>query len=327
MKRNLFSGRNLWQGFGLQVFTESELEMIHLATLEVLERTGIFVQSTEALTVFEQNGAMVDWEEKIVKIPAYIVEEALRSAPAKVVLAGRDPKNDIVLESGRVNFCPFGEGINVIDPYTGEHRKSTKKDIGDVALLVDALDQYDMLEYTVSPRDVNPKVAVYHTYEATVHHTTKHIPQSPEDKESAQVLIEMAAAVAGGKEKLRERPIVSGAACPQSPLALSEGCCEGIMEYAKARLPMNVLSMAMAGGSSPVSLAGTLVTHNSEVLAGLVLAQLTAKGTPVIYGSSTTILDLRLASATVGCPELAMISSAVAKMAQFYQLPSYVAGG
>ncbi|ATW24435.1 trimethylamine methyltransferase [Candidatus Formimonas warabiya] len=327
MRRNLLSGRNLWQGFGLQVFTDSELEMIHLATLEVLERTGIFVQSQEALSIFEKNGALVDRENRNVKIPAYLVDEAIRSAPQKIVLAGRDPQNDLVLESGRVNFCPFGEGIHVIDPYTGEHRKSTKKDIGDVALLVDALDQYDMLEYTVSPRDVHPKVAVYHTYEATVSNTTKHIPQSPEDKESAQVLIEMAAAVAGGKEKLRDRPIVSGAACPQSPLSLSEGCCEGIMEYARARLPMNVLSMAMAGGSSPVSLAGTLVTHNAEVLGGLVLAQLTAKGAPVIYGSSTTILDLRLASATVGCPELAMISAAVAKMAQFYQLPSYVAGG
>jgi trimethylamine--corrinoid protein Co-methyltransferase len=327
VKRNLLSGRNLWQGFGLQVFSDSDLEMIHLATLEVLERAGIFVQSEEALKIFQQNGAIVHWDTRVVKIPAYMVEEAIGLAPAKVVLAGRDPKNDIVLESGRVNFCPFGEGIFVIDPDTGAHRKSTKQDIADVALLVDALDEYDMLEYTVSPRDVNPQVAVYHTYEATVQNTTKHIPQSPEDKESAEILIEMAAAVAGGKEKLRERPIVSGAACPQSPLALSEGCCEGIMEYAKARLPMNVLSMAMAGGSSPVSLAGTLVTHNAEVLAGLVLAQLTAKGTPVIYGSSTTILDLRLASATVGCPELAMISAAVAKMAQFYHLPSYVAGG
>lgn len=327
MKRNVLAGRNLWQGFGLQVFSDSDLELIHLATLEVLERTGLFVQSQEALDIFAANGAMVDRENRIVRIPAYIVEECVKSAPKKVILAGRNPKNDIILESGRVNFCPFGEGINVIDPYTGEHRKSTKKDIRQVALLVDALDQYDMLEYTVSPRDVNPAVAVYHTYEATVANTTKHIPQSPEDTRSAEILIEMAAAVVGGKEKLRQRPIVSGAACPQSPLALSEGCCEGIIAYAKARLPMNVLSMAMAGGSSPVSLAGTLVTHNSEVLGGLVLAQLTAKGTPVIYGSSTTILDLRQATATVGCPELAMISAAVAKMAQFYMLPSYVAGG
>jgi trimethylamine--corrinoid protein Co-methyltransferase len=82
----------------------------------------------------------------------------------------------------------------------------------------------------------------------------------------------------------------------------------------------------MAGGTSPVTLAGTLVTHNAEVLSGIVLAQLTNKGTPNMYGSSTTIMDLRLASATIGCPELGMISAAVCKLAQYYKIPSYVAG-
>jgi len=85
--------------------------------------------------------------------------------------------------------------------------------------------------------------------------------------------------------------------------------------------------MAMAGGSSPVTLAGTLVTHNAEVLAGIVLNQLTCKGAPVIYGSSTTAMDLRLATASVGSPECAMINAAVAQMARYYLLPSWVAGG
>ena len=84
--------------------------------------------------------------------------------------------------------------------------------------------------------------------------------------------------------------------------------------------------MAMAGGSSPVTLAGTLVTHNAEVLAGITLAQLTERGCPVMYGSSTTAMDLKLAAASVGSPEIAMISAAVAQMARRYLLPSFVAG-
>ena len=82
----------------------------------------------------------------------------------------------------------------------------------------------------------------------------------------------------------------------------------------------------MAGGTTPVTLAGTLVTHNAEVLAGIVLGQAVKRGAPNLYGSSTTIMDLRSATATIGCPELGMLSAAVAKMAQFYQIPSYVAG-
>ena len=85
---------------------------------------------------------------------------------------------------------------------------------------------------------------------------------------------------------------------------------------------MNVVSMAMSGGSTPVTLAGTLVVHNAEVLGGIALAQIGPKGDSLsLYASSTTSMDLRHGTASVGCPELGMISAAVAKLAQFYQLP------
>jgi trimethylamine---corrinoid protein Co-methyltransferase len=326
MKRNRIAGRTSFVGCSLSLFSPEDLEMIHDATLEVLEYTGLYVQSNDAIAIYEGGGCIVDRKMQIVKIPAHIVEDAIQSSPKKVVLAGRDPKHDIVLESGRVNFCPFGEGVMVIDPYSGEYRKSTKKDKGDVARLVDALDQYDMLENTVAPRDVHPELESLHNYEVTISNTTKHVPQPCHDKRSAQLLIEMAAAVAGGKENLKDRPIVSGCTCPQSPLTISEGCADPIIEYARANLPQNILSMALAGATSPVTLAGTLVTHNAEVLGGIVLAQLTRKGAPVMYGSSTSMIDLKLTTATVGCPELGLISAAVAKLAQMYLLPSYVAG-
>jgi len=326
MKRNRIAGRSSFLGCSLSLFSDSDLEMIHDATLEVLEYTGLYVQSNDAIDIYADGGCYVDRESQIVKIPAHVVEEAIASAPKKVFLAGRDPRHDIVLENGRVNFCPFGEGVMVIDPYTGEYRKSTKKDKGDVARLVDALDQYDMLENTVAPRDVHPEMESLHNFEVTVSNTTKHVPQPCHDKRSAQLLIEMAAVVAGGRDKLKVRPIVSGCTCPQSPLTISEGCADPIIEYARANLPQNILSMALAGATSPVTLAGTLVTHNAEVLGGIVLAQLTRKGAPVMYGSSTSMIDLKQTTATVGCPELGLISAAVAKLAQMYLLPSYVAG-
>lgn len=326
MKRNRIAGRTSFVGCSLSLFSPEDLEMIHDATLEVLEYTGLYVQSNDAIDIYEGGGCIVDRKKQIVKIPAHVVEDAIQSSPKKVVLAGRDPKHDIVLESGRVNFCPFGEGVMVIDPYSGEYRKSTKKDKGDVARLVDALDQYDMLENTVAPRDVHPELESLHNYEVTISNTTKHVPQPCHDKRSAQLLIEMATAVAGGKENLKDRPIVSGCTCPQSPLTISAGCADPIIEYARANLPQNILSMALAGATSPVTLAGTLVTHNAEVLGGIVLAQLTRKGAPVMYGSSTSMIDLKLTTATVGCPELGLISAAVAKLAQMYLLPSYVAG-
>ena len=202
-------------------------EEIHYGTLEVLNETGVFVEDEAALNCFEEGGAVVDRDLRIVKIPPYVVEEAIRSAPPKVVLHGRDPKNDIVLESTRVHFTNFSEGVMVNDPYTGENRPPVKQDLVDSARVIDYLEEIDFCEKALGAHDVDRK---------------------------------------------------------------------------------------------------TVPLHNAEVLSGITLAQLTRKGTPVIYGSSTTAMDLRLASASVGTPECAVISGAVARLARYYALPSYVAG-
>jgi trimethylamine--corrinoid protein Co-methyltransferase len=327
MKRNRPSGHDTWAGCGLQLFSDFDVEAIHNNTLEIMEKTGINIQSDRTIDIFEKAGADVDRQKQIVRIPAWMVEEAVRTAPGKVLLAGRDPKNDVILEKGRVNFIPFGTGVTVIDPFTGEYRHSTKKDIEQLARITDYMDQMDFCFDTVIPRDVDPRTVCFHSFEGHINNTTKHVFVSPEDTKSAQVLIEMAGKVVGGKENLKSRPIITGGGCPISPLTWSEGLCECLIEFAKAEIPFLLVSMAMAGGTGPVTLAGTLVTQNAELLTGIVLSQLVRKGAPVIYGSSTTNLDLRKATATVGSPELGLISAGIAKLAQYYNLPSFVAGG
>ncbi len=326
MRRNIPCGRGLFSGFSLNVFSEEECKRIHLATLELLETTGVFCESERAIEIFEAGGCRVDHEKKIVRIPAWLVEDSVRKAPPRVLMAGRDPKNDVVLESGRVNFLTFGQGIMVIDPYTGERRPSVKQDIADVARLVDVLPNIDVIEDTLYASDKDERVAMLHNTEATLSNTTKHQSQGADSAHQAKLAIEMAAAIVGGKDKLKDRPIISGGGCPVSPLTLPEGNTEQLIEYASVGLPCNPLSMAMAGGSTPVTLAGTLTVHNAEILSYIVMIQLVNPGNPCTYGSSTTAMDLRRAIATVGCPELGMISAAVAKMAQFYQIPSFVAG-
>ena len=116
MIRNPRAGARKSGGFRLEVFTDDELREIHLATLEVLSRTGFFVEDEEALQIFEDGGADVDRERRVVCLPEQVVEGAIRSAPAKVVLCGRTPDHDVVLEDGRVGFTNFGEGIQVVDP-------------------------------------------------------------------------------------------------------------------------------------------------------------------------------------------------------------------
>jgi trimethylamine--corrinoid protein Co-methyltransferase len=326
MKRNLHAGGLRNCGLSLSVFTDEEVQDIHLATLEVLAHTGVFVEDDEARELFAGAGCDVDSERRMVKIPPYVVEDAIRSAPSSITLAGRTPERDFVLESNRVGFTNFGEGIQVVDPRDGELREPTKDDVAAAARLIDALDEIDVLERPIGAHEVPQDVAPLHNTEAILNNTTKHMFIGPISGLLLKKIVEMAAVVVGGVDKLRARPLVSFITCPVSPLKLVQDTCEIIMESARAGMAVNILSMAMAGASSPITLAGTLVTHNAEVLSGVTLSQLTARGAPVIYGSSTTAMDMRYAAASVGSPELALISAAVVQMARRYLLPSWVAG-
>ncbi|HHT64045.1 MAG TPA: hypothetical protein GXZ75_10240 [Clostridia bacterium] len=309
-----------------RVLTYQDLEAIHEATLKVLERTGLKVFGAEALEIYDAAGCNVNKKDNIVKIPRNVVEDAIASAPGRVLMAGRDPKYDVVLEGNKVTFTNFGTGVQILDPLTRKLRPTTKQDLGDIALFCDALDEIDMFTIAVTAQDVPSKTKELHEAEAVFHNTSKHFGHDTQDGWGTRRFIEMAAAVAGGMDKLRERPIVSLGTCPNSPLELHESSTEIIIEAARAGIPIDILSMAMAGGTSPVTLAGTLVVTNAEILGGIVLAQLVNKGTPVIYGSSTTIMDLMHTTSPVGAPEHAMISAAVGQLGHFYNIPTDVGG-
>ena len=129
IKPHLRAGMDVSKGFSLKAFSDDELYTIHLATLEVLEQTGIEVLHDEALGIFDGGGCIVDKEKQLVKFPPYVVEDAIRSVPSRVLLAERSSKDDVVLEDKKANFMSFGTGVMVIDLFTGEYRELTKQDI------------------------------------------------------------------------------------------------------------------------------------------------------------------------------------------------------
>ncbi len=327
MTRNTQAVFNGLGSFGIVGYSQDELETIHLASLDILYNVGVRVDSAEAREMFAAGGCVVDPKTKIVRIPSYIVEDAVRTAPPTILLAARDPKKDYVLEKNRVGFVNFGEGVVVRDMETKEYRPSTKQDLKNASILSDYLENLDITYRAVASQDIPGPLQALNNAEAIFPNTTKHFFIGPDGAVNAEKIIRMAALVAGGREELRRRPLVTFNVCPTSLLKLIPECTDVVMLAAKAGVPINIISMAMAGATSPVTLAGTLATHNAEVLSVIVLSQLTQKGAACIYASSTTIMDMRYTTAPVGAPELGMISASVARLAQFYKLPSFVAGG
>ena len=312
-------------GMSLNVFTQDEMDAIHRATLEVLEHTGVLIGSPEARALLVEAGASVI-DEDIVRFPQWMVADAVSCAPETLLLAGRTPDRDVVLDSTRVMFTNFGEAVYLIDPDTGEVRNTTKKDVEKLTRVVDALDVIPVCERMAGAQDYPEQVAELHNYEALLMNTTKHVFTGGGNGKLTQYMIDMAKA-AVGEENFEERCPVTFNTCPISPLKLTADVCEVIMTAARNGATVNVLSMGTAGGSTPVNLAGALVVHNCEALAGLVLAQTTRRGAKFIYGSSSTAMDLRYGAAVVGTPELAVLNAGVAAMARYYKLPSWAAGG
>lgn len=325
MGKTLKAGYSRLDGMGLNIFADDELDAIHCATLDVLQNAGIKVPSKEAQEIFDGGGCEVDRKNDKVKIPQHVVEDAIRSAPSTFWVYGRNRENKYLCGDG-VTFTNFGEAINVIDLFSRERRGSTKKDVGDIARVCDALDQ-EVCVKAVGANEKPPEVKTVHMAEAMFTNTSKPVFIGGGNAYNVCKVLEMAAACVGGIDELRERPIYVASFCPNSPLTLNKDLAEPVIELARAGAPIRINCMPMSGATAPIKLAGTLVIHNSEVLSAITLIQLINKGNRVIYGSSALMYDIRSNCAPVGTPEMAMLNAAIAKIARFYMVPSFTAGG
>ena len=329
MKRMSRSGIGTTAGFGLGAFSKDELDSIHYATLQIFQDTGIKVMNEEALEIFHGGGCNVERFNGygIVKVPSYVVEECAFWAPHAMVYDGRDADKDYIAEPNRVGFTTFGGCINVVDPHSRQIRRATKQDCGDIARVCDYLDEICVVTRSVNSTDVPEGTLSVHNLDALLRNTGKHIFLGVDSPRSLEVMIELASAAVGGRDNFIKRPNFTPSICPLSPLILPDNSCNVLINAARSGLGVLLLPMALSGGTSSATLAGTLVTHNTEVLSCIILAQLTKKGVPCTYGSTSTILDLRFGSSAIGSPAYGMFNASVAELSQYYRLPSYVGGG
>ena len=320
MTRKFKAGLHNISGFGLKSLSDSEVDFIHQATLQVFQHTGLKVYSEEAMEIFHGAGAVVEHfkDHGVVKIPAHIVEDCIRQAPRTFGCYGREREDDFILEPSLVSLSCAGGCVNVIDPYTLEHRPAMKKDCGNIARICDSLDEIGVLLRPCIPNDVPPEIYPVHALEAILNNTSKHVLIGPDNVKNLQKMMQLGAACVGGMEEFKKQPIFSATVCPTSPLLLAQNVCEMIVEAARQGVGLFIIPMALAGAISPATIAGTLVTTNAEILGSIILAQLTARGTPCIYANLSTIMDMKTGVAAVGAPEVARVAAGTTRLAKYY---------
>ncbi|MDH3364466.1 MAG: trimethylamine methyltransferase family protein [Thermoplasmata archaeon] len=310
----------------IRFLDQDEEELIHQQSIECLETIGVKVKSERVLGMLKEAGAAVEPKTQVARLPESMIEAALSNVPKRMILHGRDPKNDMRIP---VTSWPYvgtsGLATYIIDVKTGKKRDSTVKDIADCVKLADGLSGVDYTQTSLTATEVPQQTHGLHELWTALQNTTKHV-QGIEifDAEDARKQVELGALVAGGEEELDKRPHFTVIHCSIAPLMFEHDAVEAMVEFAMAGVPITTMSMSLSGGTAPVTLAGTLVNANSENLASFVIGQAARKGARTVYCSSSTPVNMSTGMIHYQSANQPLIAAGLAQMARRYGLPCMV---
>ncbi len=307
---------------------DAGVKRIAEASLDVLARSGVAVYSPTARKALCDAGAEPVDDGPVVRLPRSMVEDAVASNPSSITLHSRDGQCDAALEDSRVHYGTGGTAIYVLDPDSGERRPSTVEDVILNARMVQALSNIHVFTINVFPNEVENRdhIDVNRFYHA-LNNTTKHVMGGIYSLDGCKNVVRMAEEIAGSPEALRERPFVSFITLIISPFKIDDNYGEMTCYLAENNLPVVVPTEPICGTTAPITLAGNVLTHVAETLAGIVLVQSVRKGAPGICGGVGSTCDLRSMGHLGGPIERAMINAAVAQLAQHFEVPLYSTAG
>ena len=324
--RNGSSGSALFPSY--EPLSKADVRRIVDAAFDVLARAGVAVHSPSAFEAFKAAGAPVDSETRIVRLPRGLVEDAVASNPSSVTLYSRDGEHNVVLETGSVYFGTGGTALHVLDPDTGECRRSRTEDLVLSARLVEVLEHVDLFQINLFPGEIDENEAIdVNRFFHALDNTKKHVMGGVISPVGARKVVELAEMIAGGAEPLRAKPFVSFITLLISPLKIDNESGEMTSYLARKGLPTVVPAGPVCGSTSPVTLASNVLLHTAETLAGIALVQCVNKGAPGIGGCVGSIADLKSMRHLGGAIERAMINGAMAQIARHLGLPLYASAG
>ena len=306
-----------------KLLTPEQVERVHEASLEILEKVGILVRSDKARKIYAKHGCTVNSETTNVKIPQSVVEEYRKAFVPTFTFKGRDPKFDRTIPEESPVVVTASSAPNIIDPKTGNERPGTSSDIANIAFLINELPGFDVFSISTLADDApEGQFSISRFYPALKNCLKPVRGNTPNMKELLQVL-ELGSIIAGSKEAYKERPIITHHGCPViSPLTMDIESIEEILYLVENGLPVYGSIVPNAGMTAPMTLLGTLALGNAEFLALSVLMQMARPKTPLIYAVLSTMADMRTANYAPGAIETGILQMSHCQMAQFYNVPS-----
>jgi trimethylamine--corrinoid protein Co-methyltransferase len=304
-----------------EVLSRTEVEQIHAASMEILATVGVQVEWTTARDIFREAGAEVNDSGAWVRIPEKLVRWAVDQAPGTFTLYGSDPDFRLEIGGGQLCFAGLGTPTHVIDGETGYRREATMADVVRHIKLINGCQHIHNSQMDVWPSDIPMTTIHTESIWAWAHHSRKPFGMGCYGYLPTLDMMRMMAITAGGKEALRRRPRFFAICSVGSPLQMLQMQLEGLLICADYGQPMALSPEAIGGATAPVTLAGLLAQQNANILAHVTLAQIWRPGTPVLYGTVSTIANMRLGTVALGSVETGLITAGASQMARYYGLP------
>lgn len=310
-----------------QVLTDTDIQKMHAAVLEVLETVGFSSAIPSCVDICVGAGAV--FENGRLKFPKSLVEDTIAGAGRQFALHGRDSKYDMEPWGKNVYYGTAGAAVHMVDALTGEYRESTLQDLYDISRVVHAMDNIHFFQRSVVARDMeDPRDLDFHTCYACVNGTTKHIGASWVHPDHVDESLKMLHYIAGSEKQWRNRPFVSMSNCfVVPPFNFAEDACRCLEAAVRGGMPVLLLAAGQAGATSPAPLAGAVVQEVAEVIGALVYVNAIVPGHPAIFGPWPFVSDLRTGAMSGGSGEQSLLMAACAQMGQFYDLTAGVCAG
>ncbi len=304
------------------ILNEQQIEQIHDRSLAMLENMGMVMPHKKILKCLSESGAYVDHGKNIVRFPSAIVERALESAPSSFTVHGQNREDDMPLEPNGAMYGRCVGGSECIIDHPSQKRRFIKlKDTVNWARLADELDSIALVN-TIYPDDVPLQTRDVECFAVLLENTSKPIVIAPYSGKSFQCMHEMASIVSGGTEELRLHPRFAVYISVRSPLLCSPPELEVLWGAAQAAVPVWANSSPITGATGPVTLAGSVLLMNVEILALLTTIQMINPGAPVLYTPKPEVFDMRTGISSIGHPEGGSLTAATVQMGKYYNLPT-----
>ncbi len=311
----------------LKVLNKRQAWAIHTAALEILEKTGFKMEHAGVREMLLDAGCRVEKDDWLT-MPAYLAEDAIRSAPRVINLYDQKGNKSMPLVEGNFFYGTGSDTIFTVDIATGERRRTRLADTGNFATLVDALPNMHFSMSMGNPEDVPIEEIYVHVFAEMVKKSNKPICFIADSGKDIRKIYDIACAVAGGEKEFQKKPFLLNYSEAISPLRFPANVMDKLVFCAEKKIPICLPSGSNAGSGAPVTLSGAMALGIAENLVGLVIHQLAGKGSPFLFAPNVSILDMKSTVVSYGCTEWCLTQAAFADMRdEIYDIPIWSYAG